>query len=155
MLGPAGGGTSLCGLTCACKMVTPPVFSITGHKTASHLARGMCHKPQHFSLQNASLSVVSIAAVPACPCGGPELGGGSPEAHILGGELKPPGAVAPCFGAHGDLSVLVNGSFRAGVQFRTQSSALSTALMTVLGAKDCVRVVVRVVRSDTDWGSGT
>lgn len=51
--------------------------------------------------------------------------------------------------------MLVNGSFRAGVQFRTQSSALSTALMKVLGAKDCVRVVVRVVRSDTDWGSGT
>lgn len=83
------------------------------------------------------------------------MGGGNPEAHILGGELKPPAGVAPCFRAHGDLSVLVNGSFRAEVQFRTQSSALSTALMKVLGAKDCVRVVVRVVRSDTDWGSGT
>ena len=61
----------------------------------------------------------------AClPLHGPELGGGDPEAHILGGELKPSGGVAPCFRAPGDLSVLVNGSFRARVPFWTLSPVL-------------------------------
>lgn len=37
----------------------------------------------------------------------------------------------------------------------SQSSALATALMQALGAKDSAGVVLRVVRSDADWGSGT
>lgn len=94
--------------------------------------------------------MVSTAAVPACPCMGRSRVGEILRPIYWAENSSLQGVY--CFRAHGDLSVLVNSSFGARVQFWTQSSAF-TALMKVLGAKDCVGVVVRKWSGVTQTGA--